>query len=361
MTITFHAAAMQRALAFSGQIIERRNTIPILGNILIEAFSQTVKITATDLDIQGSMEIEAINPIPEPIRFTIGIGTFTHFIRHATGKVTITIAPPAKPAGDQIAKIEADDATMQVRLLCPPEDFPMMPALEDMRVITIAEATLLKTLSATRPCISTEETSYYLNGTYLHAVDGKLIAVATDGHRLAKYAPQIDWHLEAAIIPKKTVDILIRNMAKDTNRKINISQKGNRIEVEHDNWTIQSKVIDGTFPDYTRVIPSKNDSIEITLTHAGLQRIPSGSAHQSLAIRLAPDEGKMTAKIWGDDIEFSVPITGRGPAIGFNERHLKVFARQFGTIRLQGNSAGDPCLVTAEDPDYTGVIMPMRV
>jgi len=346
-TITFHAAAMQRALAFCAQIRERRNTIPVLGNLLIDASGDKIKVTATDLDIEGSMEIDAADPITKPVKFTISPGMFGHFVRNAEGKVTMTIK-------DQTAKIEGDGMEMEIRFLIPAEDFPIMPALTDIRIITIPEAVLRKTLWAVQPSI------YYLNGAFLHSPAGQLVAVATDGHLLSKYEPKIDWHLEPMIMHTKIVNFLIRNCDKETNRQVNISQKGNRIEIDHDNWTIKAKTIDGTFPDYTRVIPKPCDDFQVTLSDAMLRRIPFALGDRSTAVKIDPASGKLTSEQY-DEGTITLPITGRGEARGFNLKYLRAFARMFGTIQLTGKGKGDPALVHVEDPAFTGVIMPMRV
>ena len=357
-TITFHAAAMQRALAFCAQITQRRNTIPVLSNILIDAQGEKITVHSTDLDLEGRIDIDPIDPITEPVKFTISPRMFGHFVRHAEGRITMTIT---EDKNGKIAKIEADGATMEARLFIPAEDFPFLPTAATGRGITIPEAVLRKTLAAVRGCISTEETRYYLNGAYLHQVDGKLVAVATDGHRLGKYQPTIDWHLEGMIMPTKVVNFLIRNTDPKTNRKINIFQHGNRIEVDHDNWTLKSKTIDGTFPDYTRVIPQPDDGFQVALSMHMLKRIPMTEGRYGAAAKIDPQHDKMTVTD-PDDGTFTIPIVGSGKAKGFNLKYLKGFAQQFGTIQLAGrDNSGDPVRILAEDPAFTGVLMPMRV
>jgi DNA polymerase-3 subunit beta len=355
-TITFHAAAMQRALAFSAQITERCNTIPVLGNILIDASDNTIKVYSTDLDIEGRFEFEAAKPTTQPVKFTISPRRFGHFVRYAEGQITMKIAESKQ---GRIATIEADGATMEARLFIPAEDFPFMPSAATGKGITTSEAVIRRTLAAVKGSISTEETRYCLNGAYLHPRDRQLVAVATDDHRLSKYEPKIDWHLEPMIMPTKIVNFLIRNFGKDTNRQVNIWQHGNRIEVDGDGWTIKAKTIDGTFPDYTRVIPKPSDEIQVALSLAMLKRIPP-SDQRSTAVKIDPANGKMTAEAY-DEGTFTIPITGKGGPIGFNLKYLLSFAQQFGTIQLTGKGKGDPALVHVEDPAFTGVIMPMRV
>lgn len=353
-TISFHAAAMQRALAFSAQIMERRNTIPVLCHILIDAQGDKIKVHSTDLDTEGMMEIDAIEPISSPIKFTISPRLFGHFVRHAEGRITMRIV-------DDIATIEADGATMETRLLIPAEDFPFMPTAATGKAATIPEAALHKTLAAVRGCINSKEKRYYLNGAYLHQIDGQLVAVSTDCHRLAKYQPKIDWTFEGMIVPTKTVNFLIRNTDPKTNRKINLFQHGNRIEVYGDGWTLKSKTIDGTFPDYTRVIPKPANEFQVALSIAMLKRIPMTEGHYGAAAKIDPASDKITVKD-PDDGTFTIPITGTGSAKGFNLKYLKGFAQQFGTIQLAGTDfGGDPVRIQTEDPAFLGVLMPLMV
>lgn len=356
-TISFHAAAMQRALAFSAQITERRSTIPVLQHILIDAQGDKIKVHSTDLDTEGMMEIDAIEPISNPVKFTISPRMFGQFVRHAEGRITMTIT---EDKDGRIATVEAGGAMMETRLLIPAEDFPFLPTAATGKAATIPEATLHKTLAAVRGSISTEETRYNLNGAYLHQRDGQLVAVATDGHRLSKYEPKIDWTFEGMIVPTKTVNFLIRNTDKDTNRSIDIFQIGNKIEVHGNGWTLKSRTIDGTFPDYTRVIPRYADQIEVVLSAAMLKRFPLPDGRYGAAAKIDPENEKITVDLRDDGI-FTMPITGRGGPIGFNLKYLKAFTQQHGTIRMTGNSAGDPVMIHTEDPAFLGVLMPMRV
>ncbi|NBW17377.1 MAG: hypothetical protein EBR82_56295 [Caulobacteraceae bacterium] len=350
-TITFHAAAMKRALAICGDIAERRNIVPVLGNVLVEADGAFIKLSATDLDIMGSVEVETAEPVTAPIRFTIGHNLISHFVRNASGIVSIQI-------DGQTATLTGDSMEMVVRLLIPANDFPTLQIGDDRVTASVPEIALRRALWSVRGSISTESVRYYLNGAYLHPRDGHLVAVATDGHRVSIYQPQIDWPLSPAILPTKSVDLLIRHMGAKTNRQITITQSGQVIEFQSDDWKIATKVIDGTFPDYTRVIPQAPDKFQTTLSLASLRRLPTGRG--LTAVALDPERGKMVV----DDTEgmrFSLPITGHGGPVGFNARYLIDFATLFGTIRLTGNGPDDPAIVHAEDAAFTGVLMPMRL
>lgn len=351
MKFSFHAQAMSRALAFCNQIVERRNTIPILGNVMIQVDGKTISITGTDLDIQGLMTIEAIEPAAKPFAFTIGAKMFHRFVKEAEGEITADI-------NHTIATFAADGFEMEVNLPCPPEDFPTLKFDAEGQA-EIPEALFLKTLQSTAICISQEETRYYLNGIFLHPHDRQLVAVATDGHRLAMYRPKHPWTIAGAILPRKTASLLMAVMKPGSNAGIKVHQSGTKMQFIHPDWTITSKMIDGKFPDYTRVIPQPTGEIETVLSYAQLRRFPP-QYHFARAVKIEPSKGIMSMHEQGEAIKITMKITGKGGPICFNAKYLQAFSKQFGTIKLTGSHAGDLAMVTVEDPAFSGVIMPMR-
>ena len=231
--------------------------------------------------------------------------------------------------------------------------------------VTIADGALRKVLDTCRHCISTEETRYYLNGIYLHAVKGKLKGVATDGHRLSLYASEQDWPLAAQILPVHAVTTLAALLAFGGSRPVTVTSWSTpRMRFEGDGWTLTAKTIDGTFPDYSRVVPKPSPSNfmgRAVLAPALFRRIPPGiNGDRGDAAKL--DLVAQTLSVSGDDLEALLPIEARGDiTIGFNMRYLRDFAQNHGTIRLQINGSGDAALIHSEDPEFLGVIMPMRV
>lgn len=363
---TCHAAALKRALAFASQAVERRNTIPILGMVLVECDGEAITVTGTDLDIEcraGTIALEG----SDALSFTISPKLLGGLLRWAEGVVTIS------RAGDMLT-ITADDVTAEVRELCPVPDWPEFKAGEPVGLpIAIAEAKLHKAMAATIACISTEETRYYLNGIYLHDQGKGLRMVATDGHRMAIYDTGEGWGLPDAILPRKTAGLLFRCLKAGGNQPVTVcatlgTQAANvvkpqatvaRFEFRGDGWRIRSKIIDGTFPDYTRVVPSAPANIRATITAAALRRFPPTN-ERSCAIKIDPAAGRMSYRSH-DGITVSMPVQGDGPPAGFNLGYLRAFAEKAGTIRIEGASAGDPFRVLTDDPALLQVLMPMRV
>lgn len=345
---------LRKALAFAASVTERRNTIPVLGMVLIEIDRPFGRVTGTDLDMEASASFE-IADTGKPFSFLISPRLLGDVIRFAENLITISKA-------DDILTIKADDMEVQVLSLLPVEDWPAVQGHADQYQPTgISEARLDKAMRAVATSISTEETRYYLNGAYFHdAGDGVLTIVSTDGHRLTKYETEHPWpEQRKLIVPRKTCHTLMTRLTSGGNKSVEIATAENRISFRGDGWQIRSKCIDGTFPDYNRAIPAPSDKISFALTDAALRRFPR-TGERSRAIKIDPDAGKMSV-IHPDGITATMPISGRGQAVGFNIEYLKTFAALSGTIRISGASKDDPFRVLSEDPRLVQFLMPMRV
>jgi len=233
---------------------------------------------------------------------------------------------------------------------------------------SVSGAALFRALDKVRVCISTEETRYYLNGEYLESKDGKLRSVATDGHRLAVYDAGEDWPFESAIMPTKAVSMLCALIGSRANGVVTVAQ-GYTQRPPHvtfafygTDWTLRAKMIDGKFPDYSKVISEPNDTIRFTVSADALRRFPSPTRFfaESRCIKIDAENGVMS-QLDHDGMTVSLPVSGRGPAIGFNIRYLMDFARKFGAMRLESKGAMEHARVITDDPDLLLVLMPMRV
>src|SRR5436190_13463255 len=259
MRVTIERSAFLKALNHVQSVVERRNTIPILSNVLVRAKDATVKLTATDLDI------EIIEEAPADIAQEGAVTVPAHLLHDIVRKL---------PDG---AQLELDQGPDRGRLsivsgrsrfalqALPPEDFPDLAAREPANHFNISAAELKRLIEKTRFAISTEETRYYLNGIYLHAAEsgGKSVlrAVATDGHRLAQAElplPAGAKDMPGVIVPRKTVAELAK-LAEDGDGDVRIELSPSKIRVSTARVVLTSKLIDGTFPDYERVIPQGND------------------------------------------------------------------------------------------------------
>jgi DNA polymerase-3 subunit beta len=367
-TVTFHAAELRKAVAIAAQVAERRSTIAILGMIRITASKDAAMVRATDLDMEIFAYLDPIEAVGT-VDFTIAPRLMASLLRWADGEVTIS-------TNKDMVTIQIDDVEATVRDLCnPATDWPYMDSPVSDQAI-LSEAMFHKALSACIPCISTEETRYYLNGIWLHQVEGRACMVATDGHRLAKYQSQEAWPFAGQIIHTRTVKLLHRLMKAGGNGEIiamaapdqsnsadpTLAPKNpaNRVEFRGTGWRLIAKTIDGTYPDYTRVIPQAEAKITAVLTHNALRRMGETN-ERSRAILIDPVKGRMSySQPDGPTISMPVQATGE-QSIGFNLRYLRDFTARAGTIRLETSGAGDPARVLTDDPALLQVLMPMRV
>ena len=346
---------LRKALALAASVTERRNIIPVLGMIRIDIGQDCATISATDLDILSVSTVEIAELTGEPFSFLISPRLMSDVTRFAESLITIGKA-------DDILTINADDMEVQVRDLLHVDDWPEMQAMGKTGSAKISEAILEKAMRAAATSISTEETRYYLNGSFFHdAGDGKLTIASTDGRRLTKYETGQPWPKDhKAILPRKAHALIHGRLTKGGNKSVQIEMHRDlRLHFKGDGWEIWSKCIDGTFPDYNRVIPAPADKISFALTVSALRRFPS-TGERSRAVKIDPDAGKMSVTN-ADGMTATMPVSGRGEAVGFNIEYLKIFAALSGTIKVSGSGASDPFRILSEDPGLTQVIMPMRV
>lgn len=365
---TLHAADLKRAVNIASQVVERRNTIPIIGTIRITVSADAAMVRATNLDMEIFSYLDPIETTGV-VDITIAPRLMASLLRWAEGEVTIT-------TDKDMVTITIDDVEAQIRDMCrPATDWPdMIGPVSDQ--VSLSEAVLHKALTACIPCISTEQTRYYLNGVWLHQVDGLACIVATDGHRLAKYQTQEPWPFAGQIIHTDTVKLLRRlikpggngqilamaapDQSNSTEPTLAPKSPANRVEFRAEGWRLIAKTIDGKYPDYTRVIPMAEPAITAVLTHHALRRFGETS-ERSRAISIDPITGRMTYQAY-DGPKISMPVQATGKqSIGFNLRYLRDFTARAGTIRLETSGAGDPARVLTDDPALLQVLMPMRV
>lgn len=375
---TVHAVRLKRALAFVQQAIERRNTIPVLGMVRIDFYASTctATVTGTDLDIELEMEIEITAAAPDDFTLLLPPRPLADFLRACDDSEPVTIAVDA----DRVVTLttNTDGCSMTVRELCPPEDWPKFGGdwIHDTAAkrVEIDGGLLHRALTAVVPCISTEETRYYLNGVYVHNKNG-LALVATDGHRLALYKTAAPYPLPDCILPAKAAKILLRALGKGNGAAITVEawqrvssgedkqvlDGAARLRFAGDGWVIRSKTIDGTYPDYNRVIPAPDREVKIsaTISAAALRRLPTLQRYMSQAVKVDANAGRMTTK--ADQITVSAPVTGHGEPFGLNIKYLRAITYAAGTVKLEGLTKGDPFTVLTDDPALSYTIMRYRV
>jgi DNA polymerase-3 subunit beta len=370
MQLTIERASLLRSLGHVQSVVERRNTIPILNNVLMEAGDGVIKLTATDMELAISETVEA--EVGGQGAITAPAHTLYDIVRKLPDGAQVALE-----TGDDQLVLHSGRSNFQLAAL-PPADFPALGE-EDLPhhfVLTASAARAL--IDQTRFAISTEETRYYLNGIYLHATDRDgtpvLRAVATDGHRLARFdAPLPDGaaDIPGVIVPRKMVNEW-RKLIDETDCDIEIGLSDAKIALAFDDTMLTSKLIDGTFPDYQRVVPEGNEKIlevDCRVFADAVDRVSTISTEKSRAVKLALGAGSMTLSATSidqgrADEEIEVGYDADAMEIGFNSRYLLDIAERIqgekASFRL-GDGASAAIVSDVDDANALYVIMPMRV
>ena len=375
MKFTVDRAVLLKALAHVQSVVERRNTIPILANVLLDAGKDGLRLTATDMEIAIVEEVAGVEVAREG-RCTAPAATLFEIVRKL-------------PEG---AKVELDhrggDAPLSLRAgryntgltVLPVEDFPSMTEGKLPHRFTVTAGMLRDLVDRTRFAISTEETRYYLNGIYLHAteVDGVKVlrAVATDGHRLARVQeplPEGAEGMPGVIVPRKTIAEL-RKLAEEATDAIEMRLSDTKLQIRIGSVTLTSKLIDGTFPDYERVIPKGNDrvlTVDKAAFAAAVDRVAAISSERSRPVKLSlekdhllltaasPEQGQAQEELDGDTVTYDAAAL----EIGFQARYLKDITDQVESrVEFRFADGSAPTIVQdASKPEALYVLMPMRV
>jgi len=375
MKFTVERAVLLKALAHVQSVVERRNTIPILANVLISAQDGVLKLTATDMEIAVVEEIPGVQ-IARPGRTTAPAATLYEIVRKLPegAKVELDYG-----GGDAALKLRAGRFNTDLSVL-PVEDFPAMTDGKLPHAFALPAGQLRELIDRTRFAISTEETRYYLNGIYLHATESEgapvLRAVATDGHRLARIEeplPEGAAGIPGVIIPRKTINE-VRKLAEETQDEIAIKLSETKIRFELGTVQLTSKLIDGTFPEYDRVIPRGNDKIlrvnKKEFAEA-VGRVAAISSERSRPVKLSIDrnhllisassaeQGQAQEELDADAVKYeSSPLE-----IGFQARYLNDITDQIGDqVEFRFADGSAPTVVTdSAKPEALYVLMPMRV
>ncbi|MEM9475489.1 MAG: DNA polymerase III subunit beta [Pseudomonadota bacterium] len=372
MKISIERANLLRAVAQAQSVVERRNTIPILANVLIEAEGDGVTFRATDLDI------EVVDRAPAQVEragaTTVAAVTLHEIVRKLPDGALVTLTDDG--ASGRMT-VEAGRSNFALATL-PREDFPVMASSEYSANFSAPAPILRRLFDKSKFAISTEETRYYLNGVYMHVAESEsgqsLRCVATDGHRLARIdamLPQGAETMPGVIVPRKTVGEL-RKLLDDDEAQIAVSVSETKVRFATPDITLTSKVIDGTFPDYTRVIPTANArKLEVDASEfaQAVDRVATVSSERSRAVKLALDDDRLILSVNAPDSgaaeeELAVAYGDERLEIGFNAKYLLEIASQVDRENavFLFNSAGDPTLMReGNDPSAVYVVMPMRV
>ncbi|AOF96266.1 DNA polymerase III subunit beta [Sphingobium sp. SA2] len=370
MKATIERATLLKSLSHVQSVVERRNTIPILSNVLIEASADgAIKLMATDLDLQIVDSIAA--QVEQPGATTISAHTLFDIARKLPEGSQVSLQ-----AAEGKMLIQAGRARFNLSTL-PRDDFPVIAEGELPTSFELPAETLKQIIDKTRFAISTEETRYYLNGIYFHvADDGQpvLRAAATDGHRLARITvPRPDGAdgMPGIIIPRKCIAEL-RKLLDEVDGSIQIALSASKIRFGLGSAILTSKLIDGTFPDYSRVIPTANDKllkIDPRGFEEGVDRVATIATEKTRAVKMSLDRDKITLSVTSPENgtaaeEVPGAFQGEGFDIGFNARYLLDILGQIDSdlVELHLADAAAPTLIRENDASPAlYVLMPMRV
>ncbi len=371
MKITIDRAALMRALNHVQSAVERRTTIPILSNVLLKAEDGVLSLATTDMDLEINEAVAA--NVDKPGTTTAPAATLFDIVKKLPEDAAVVLELDG--SGNQMT-VKAGRSNFRLSCL-PVADFPEIGTTQLPTSFSIPANELRNLIDRTKFAMSTEETRYYLNGIYLHAAESKgvdvLRAVATDGHRLAQCEmplPEGAAGMPGIIIPRKTVGEL-RKLVEEAGDAIKISLSESKIRFAFDHIVLTSKLIDGTFPDYQRVIPKGNDKIVDVNPKAfsrAIDRVSTISDGKSRAVKIALNGKTMTlsanspeAGSATEDLE----VNGNdNMEIGFNARYLLDITQQIegdGCRLTLADSASPTIIQDAGDASALYVLMPLRV
>ncbi|QNP45542.1 DNA polymerase III subunit beta [Sphingomonas sediminicola] len=367
MKATIERATLLKSLSHVQSVVERRNTIPILSNVLIEARDDgSIRLMATDLDLQ----------VDESIQANVSTAGATTVSAHTLFDIVRKL-----PEGSQV-EINAAEGKMQLSAgrarfnlsTLPRDDFPVIAEGDLPTKFELPAATLRQIIDKTRFAISTEETRYYLMGIFLHLADDQLKAAATDGHRLARVTvPKPDGAdgMPDVIVPRKCVAEL-RKLLEELEGTVEVSMSPTKIRFGLGSAVLTSKLIDGTFPDYNRVIPTGNDKLlklDPKSFAQGVDRVSTIASEKTRAVKMNVDRDKVTLSVTSPESgtateEIAADYGSEGIEIGFNARYLLDILGEIDgdTVEVHLADAAAPTLLRENDKSPAlYVLMPMRV
>ena len=371
MEFTINRDRFLKTLGYANGIIEKKTTLPILSNILIEAKDSKIKIISTDLDIIYFDEIS-----PQELKKEGSITTSANILYDILRKLESNAKVELSLLSSN--KIKLVSGNSKFNLLCISSDnFPLSDEDIKEKEFEVSSEKLLKLLNKAKISISNDETRHYLNGIYFHKRSSEnktyLCGVATDSHRLSSSSLEINSsiHIEPIILPKKTIYQLI-SLLEQSGNSIKISNNKSKIKFKMDNGVLISKVIDGRFPDYSKVIPKNNDKIlQIKLNEFknSIERVTSVSSDrkEGLKISISKDVVQLSVNSpnSGEGIEnINAKFNSENINISFNSRYLTDIASQIesDSIIINLKDAASPVLINdSSDNNSFHVVMPMKI
>ena len=375
MEFKINSTDLLKALSHIHGIVEVRHTLPILSNIILEAKDDKLILSSTNLDIYCSDKIKA--EVLKSGEVSVSAVTFFEIIKRL-------------PSGSEVLMI-MEEGENEIRLTCgrskfnlstlKTDDFPIISDSDLSTNFVLSADELIRIIDKTKFAVSNEETRYYLNGIFLHMAERNSIqflrAVATDGHRLAQYdipLPQGAEDITGIIIPKKTIYEL-RKVLDDANGDVSVSLNENKIKFSFNDLKVVSKVIDGTFPDYTKVIPQKNDknfktnNSELKNAIDRVSAVAANEESKSKAIKFCIENNSLSLSVESQskgsaNETIDVNYGGDKVDIGFNSKYIIDICNEVDGDEISislSDSISPAIILDKTDENLFFVLMPMRI
>ena len=360
---------LQKSLNYCQGVIEKRSTLPILSNVLIDASNSKIKITATDLDLIFIHEIDNVEIIEEG-KITTTLSIMYDIIRKFSSGKKINLSL----SGENKLQLESEKSVFNLNCISPSE-FPLTEENFNKNEFQVKSKQLLKLLNKCKFSVSNDETRHYLSGIYFHQtqIEDKifLTAAATDSHRMSisKFRLEQKIEFDPVILPKKTIFQLC-SLLEDYDGEVKISNIKSKIKFELKNSILISKLIDGKFPNYLQVIPKNNQKkleINLKLFLDSVDRVASVSLDKKDGVKFNLEKNILNLSVnntnSGDGKESLNVKFDHNLDISFNSRYLIDIASQLDgdKIELFLNDTGSPALIKdPSDFDSIFVVMPMK-
>lgn len=368
--LVFETDVLAAALRDVRGAVQRRNTIPILSNVMIDAQADgTVRLTCSDLDVMVTRTLSA-GQVDADVGFTVDAHRLADVVgAFASGSQTIITFERGA------AIVTSGRARTRFSTL-PRDDFPILLQKAVNTQFEIAAKALTRAIGVVRHAISTEETRYYLNGVYWHVEDGKLIYASTDGHRLARYVddlPDGAESMQGVILRTRCID-LIRSAAEARDLPVGVAVGDDKVTMTAGDFTMVAKVVDGTYPDYTRVLPSSHVGVvqvDRDAFEEAVSRVTVAVTDKVRAVKLEVETDRIRALVTspehGEAVD-EVPCAYASPAgpltIGFNGRYLRDALQVLDVDQVEIRLGDAATVAVLSSPKASGVtlaLMPMRV
>jgi len=348
-------------------VVERKHTLPILSNVLIEAQGEHTAFIATDLELQITTWLEG--KVDKDNEFTVSARKLVDICRALPDETAVKL-----DLDKETLKIQAGKSRFNLQTL-PARDFPrLQSSAGEGTPVHLSQAVLRRLLAKVQYAMAVQDIRYYLNGMLFSLQGKRLIVAATDGHRLAFDATELDIAEETqaeVILPRKTVLELIK-LLDDSDAPVEIQISANQVWVKHPNFELRSKVVDGRFPDYQRVIPSgyeKQFSISRTLLQQSLNRAAILTNEKYRGVRLAMTSGALRLACSNNEQEeaqeeLEIDYSAEPIDIGFNIQYLQDVLNNLDceAVTCSFGDANSSMLITVPgEENFRYVVMPMRI